>query len=298
MTDARILDRGYRRYEGPRLGPMSALRSITIHTLRRILGLRRPARAKVLPVIVILIAYLPAIVIVGIASFAKFAVNELPSYAGYFGTVFTSVLLFVTFVAPEALCPDRRTKLIGQYLAGPVSRAGYLAAKVVAVMSVLLLVTLGPQLLMLVALALEGAGPDGIDGFMSTLGRIVASGVAVSAMLTVLALAVSSFTDRKAFASVGFIVFMTITSIAAGIAYEDGEGRPWAALLSLTALPVELAFRIFGVPAHCTTSFRDSECDELLFPDVSTAAVVGAVVVWTALAAVVLWWRYRKVEVA
>jgi ABC-2 type transport system permease protein len=297
MTDARIFDRGYRRYDGPRLGPMNGYVSIGLHSLRRVLGLRRPARAKALPVIVIAIAYIPAIVIVGVAAFVQDAFeNDLPTYAGYYGTIYTAILLFVTFVAPEALCPDRRTRLLGQYLAAPVTRTGYLLAKGASVFTVLATVTLGPQLLLLVALSLENAGPDSVDGWFTTLGRILASGVFVSLMLTVVSLAVASFTDRKAFASVGFIVFVLVTGVAADALYEEGEGTTWAALLNLTGLPLEVVLRIFGVPARCF-SFTGG-CDELIYPELSTPTVVAGAVAWIAIATAVLWTRYRRIEVS
>jgi ABC-2 type transport system permease protein len=296
MSDARIVDRGYRRYDGPRLGEAAILRSLMVHSLRRVLGLRRPARAKALPVLVIAIAFFPAIIIVGIAAFVGDAFDDgadLPTYAGYSGFVITAILVFVTFVAPEALCPDRRSRLLGQYLAAPVSRAGYVAAKAVSVYSVLLLVTLGPQLLLVVALTLEDAGPSGVDGFFTTLARIAASGLVLSLFLGTLALAVSSITDRKAFASVGFLVFALVTSVAAGILYDDGKGVTWAGVLSITGLPLETVFRIFAVPARCRGR---GSCDELLYPELSTVAVAGAALAWFVAAAAVVWGRYREVE--
>ena len=66
-SDARIVDRGYRRYEGPRRGGAGAYRSLVVHSAQRALGLRRPATAKILPVLSVFIAYVPAIVFVGIA---------------------------------------------------------------------------------------------------------------------------------------------------------------------------------------------------------------------------------------
>jgi ABC-2 type transport system permease protein len=296
VSDARIVDRGYRRYDGPRVGEAVILRSLAVHSLRRVLGLRRPARAKALPVIVIAIAYFPAVIIVGIAAFVKGAFangTDLPSYAGYASFVMTAILIFVTFVAPEALCPDRRTRLLGQYLAAPVTRFGYVAAKAASVFSVLLLVTLGPQLLLVVALTLEDAGPSGVGGFLATVGRIVASGLVLSLFLGTLALAASALTDRKAFASVGFLVFTLVTSVAAGILYDDGHGVSWAGILSVTGLPLEAVFRIFAVPAHCRGR---GDCDELLYPQLSTLAVVGAVLAWLSLGAGVIWARYRDVE--
>ena len=67
MSDARILDQGYRPYEGPRRGLAGAVRSLAWHSVLRALGLRRTAWAKLLPIASVLIAYVPAVVFVGIA---------------------------------------------------------------------------------------------------------------------------------------------------------------------------------------------------------------------------------------
>ena len=53
MSDARIIDSGYRRYDGARLGESHATFALWKHTLRRILGLGRPARWKLLPLLTI-----------------------------------------------------------------------------------------------------------------------------------------------------------------------------------------------------------------------------------------------------
>src|SRR4051812_49603384 len=68
VSDARIIDRGYRPYDGPRLGPAGAVRSLVRHTVQRVMGLRRPASAKILPVLSAGIAHVPALVVVGLAA--------------------------------------------------------------------------------------------------------------------------------------------------------------------------------------------------------------------------------------
>ena len=70
VSDARIHDQGYRRYDGPRLGTRHAVRSLARHTFQRILGLRRPARYKILPFLSVIIAYLPAAVFIGVCALA------------------------------------------------------------------------------------------------------------------------------------------------------------------------------------------------------------------------------------
>src|SRR5437764_383252 len=70
-ADARIIDRGYRPYDGPRLGAAGAVRSLIRHTAQRVMGLRRPFQYKVLPLLSAGIAYVPAIVFVGLSALIK-----------------------------------------------------------------------------------------------------------------------------------------------------------------------------------------------------------------------------------
>ena len=58
-SNARIVDQGYRRYEGPRLGARGAQRALYVASVQRAVGLRRRFRHKVIPLLVTIMAYLP-----------------------------------------------------------------------------------------------------------------------------------------------------------------------------------------------------------------------------------------------
>ena len=64
--DARIVARGFARYDGPRSGVPGAIRSVAWQSIRATLGIGRLARHKIFPIISVAIAYVPAIVFVGI----------------------------------------------------------------------------------------------------------------------------------------------------------------------------------------------------------------------------------------
>ena len=131
---AQIFDRGYRRYTGERTGMSGSVRTLVRHSLRHALGLGRAARFKVVPVGVILMAYLPAAVFVGAAALIPVNTEDfLPTYAGYYGFVAATIYLLAGFVSPELLCADRRTGLLGVYLASPLNRPFYLIGKAIAV---------------------------------------------------------------------------------------------------------------------------------------------------------------------
>ena len=65
--DARIVERGFARYDGERSGVAGAIRSVAWQSIRATLGLGRLARHKMFPLLAVAIAYVPAIVFVGAA---------------------------------------------------------------------------------------------------------------------------------------------------------------------------------------------------------------------------------------
>jgi ABC-2 type transport system permease protein len=286
---ARILETGYRPYEGVRLGPSHATWTLARHTFQRILGLRRPARYKVLPVLTVLIAYLPAIAFIGATALlpGERVRTAVPDPGGYFGFVTAALILFATLAAPEALCPDKRSRFLGICLASPLTRTTYLIGKVGAVASAMLIVTMGPPLLLLTGEALQNDGPRGFGAFMQTTTQCVLAGLALAAMFTALALVAPSLTDRRAFASAGGILLVIGSAAVTGIlAFGLRLGDGWL-LLALDRLPFEVTRRIFdrhGLPTPSGTPL-------------ATAAVAGAAIGITLVAAAVTWWRVVGAEV-
>ena len=284
-SSARIHDRGYRRFEGTRSGPGAATLTLYRHSLMRALGVQRGARAKMLPVISVAMAYLPAVAFVGIAAFLpkNVARRSLPSYSEYYGFVSAAIIVFVAFVAPEVLCPDRRSRLLGLYLASPLTRGRYIVAKLGAVITVVAAVTLGPPLLLFIAYSLEGFGPSAGD-FALLLARIILSGVVLSVFYTAFALGAASLTDRRGFASTGIILAIVLSGAATGV-LENLSASRWFRLLNLVFVPFRLVRNIYGAAPRR----RDV--------GLPTWSLVLAFLAWTTLGLGVLIWRYRRLEV-
>lgn len=286
--DAQIYDVGYRSYDGPRTAPVWALVTVWRHTVQRVLGLRRSARHKVLPALALVIAFVPALVFAGIAAFLPvdpILEDILPSYGEYVETIATALVLFASFVAPEALCTDRRTGMLDLYLAGPLDVTRYLASKWGAVAAVMLTMTVGPQLFILVAFTVEGAGPS-LGDTPLLVARIVASGIGVALFYTAVAMGISSLTTRKAVAGVATVLLLFVSSIGVVAAVESG-GAPDELALLTPAVAEEYAWRVFD---DVRGPFDVDEPIER----VSTELVLAGLAGWILLGAAVCWLSYRR----
>lgn len=284
--DARLFDLGYRRYDGPRREPSSTIATLADFTARRVLALGRGARHKVLPAVTLGIAFLPALFSVAYAVLANNAVTEdFVTYGDYMFIIGSALALFAALVAPEALCPDRRTGLLGLYLAGPLDRTRYVAAKGAGVFAVMLLITVGPLLFMLVAFVVAGLGPSAGEA-PGLLLRILAAGITTALLYAALSMAVSSFTTRRAVAAVGvvLVLFVPVTVVRAAI---ESAGAPNELdLLSSAFVASDLAYRIFGQTPE----------DGGPVAELSTWLVAGGLGGTILAGALVFWLRYRRLE--
>jgi ABC-type transport system involved in multi-copper enzyme maturation permease subunit len=293
MSTARIVDRSYRPYEGPRGGVGTSMLTVVKHSIQRSLGIKRTIWQKVLPAFTIAISFIPAIVYIGLAALIP-ADNRpddlLPSYAEYYGFITTGLVVFTSFVAPEVLCTDRRTGMLGLYLASPLDRNTYLISKAAAVASVLAVVTMGPQLLMLVAYALIGDGPGGPIDYLVLVLRILLAGLSVSVLYTALSLAVSSFTARRAAASATIILMLLTSAIFVSSLTDQEGGAGWSpnlVVFDFITLPLALVFHIFG----------ETEQIDRPYDDVSRTVLLLANIAWILLFAAITRWRYQKMTV-
>ncbi|MEZ5339937.1 MAG: ABC transporter permease [Acidimicrobiales bacterium] len=245
---AEIFDRGYRRYVGQRTGLQGAARTLVTHSIQRSLGLHRSARHKIIPFTLIAFAFVPATIFLGIAAFLPAAAeaDAIPNYSDYYGLVASMLFLFISFVAPDLLCNDRRTGMLGVYLASPLNRSTYLLAKTAAVVTLMLIITLLPNLLFFAALSLQGFGPGGVFAVLKVLGQIVLSAVVIAAFFTAVGMAVSATTDRKGTATAATLGTFVGSAAIAGLLVDGLGYSPHLRLINLIATPMQLAPRIFG----------------------------------------------------
>lgn len=289
MSDAQIFDRGYRRYDGPRTGLPGAIRSLVIHSMRQALGLNRSAKFKVIPVLIIVSSYLPAIVFVGVTALFSGAIDasDLPSYAGYYGYVVAALYLFAGFIAPQLLCNDRRTGMLGVYLASPLNRGAYLVGKALAVLALLLIVTLGPPLLMLIAFSLQNVGPDGFVEWIEIFSKVVLSSLVIGVLYAAVGMAIAATTDRWIVATATILAAMPGSAIVTDLLADPNAGdiSPHLRLLNIPNLPRDLIFRIYG--ERPLWSVLENP----------TWSLWAAWAFWVGVSVAFVWWQYRRLLV-
>jgi ABC-2 type transport system permease protein len=284
--DARLFDLGYRSYDGPRERPARAILTLAEFTARRVVGLGRGGRHKVLPAITLAIAYLPALFSVAYAALASDVLeDDLVTYGEYMFIIGSALALFAALVAPEALCPDRRSGMLGLYLAGPLDRTRYLVAKWTGVFAVMLLITLGPLLFMLLAFVLAGHGPSATET-PELLVRIFAAGVTTALLYVALSMAVSSFTTRRAAAAVGVVLLLFVPATVVRTAIESAGAPNELDLFSSPLVVADLAYRIFG----------ETREDGEPVTELSTWLVSGGVGAAILAGALACWLSYRRLE--
>lgn len=274
---AQIADRRFQHYEGRRLGVSYSFWSLVLHSVLWVLGLKRSARYKIVPIIVIALAYLPSLVLIVVATVAPPG-TPLPGYADFYQFIGAAIYVFVALTAPELICPDRRHGTLRMYMTSNLGPITYILAKLVAVWAVLAIVTTGPVLVELAGYSLFGHGPSGLTEGLKTLGEVVAGGLALALFFGSVALALSSLTDRNAFASAGIVLGFALTGAALGILQGPLHGPDWVALLNVNLLPFQLVFRIYQAPGTI---------------DVPTWEVAGAAAAWVLVAIATLVVRYR-----
>ena len=241
MTDKGVVyDLGYVPYEGERLGRSGARRTVFWDGIRRVLGIRRKARRKVLPWALIVIAVIPAIVVVGIGFFVPGevtdAVGAAQSHADFFVLGGTIAMIFTALSAPELLVPDRREGVLSILSSRPLTSTDYLMTRLSSLVAIVASFLLLPQIVLYIGSA--STNSDGLfRGLVEDAGDLpkilIVTAIYVIAFVP-LGFVVASLSNRKAVATIVYIALMIgLTSFAEAIVQNNVfAGGRWVALLA------------------------------------------------------------------
>jgi ABC-2 type transport system permease protein len=278
-TDARagsIYDLGYQHYDGPRLGRPHAIRSLYAHSLRSSFGIGRGGRAKIAPIILGLIVLIPAVgMVAALTLFAQFGVGsrigaQVPiRYDTYAGTISTIVILFCAAQAPELFGRDQRYGVVALYFARALRRSDYVLARMGGFVTAIFLLEIVPQAVLFLGRVLISTDiPAAVGDDLPSLGPVLAESALSAGLLGGLAMAVSAFTPRRAYAVAGIIALFILPNVVAGIVTGLGSSTigTWLTLLSPTSVLGGTNAVLFGT----------SRGEELFFVDLPDAAFLIA----------------------
>ena len=221
QAQGEIYDLGYQHYDGPRGGRSQAFQSLWVNSFRTTLGLGRGARAKILPALMSLFVIAPPTVFLVISAVVR--VGQQASHADFYEALAILLLLFSAIMAPELLIPDRRNSVTTLYLVRPLTAFDYVLARWSAFLTIVLAVTLLSQVIVLAAnLLLAPAPGEFLRENWLDIPRFILAGAIIAVFVTTIPMAVSAFTERRAYAAAFVIALFVITTPMSGLlTFED-----------------------------------------------------------------------------
>ena len=228
-----IHDLGYQRYAGDRCGRPAIVRALAVYSLRSAFGLGRGARAKIVPIGVFALLCLPALI--NAVLVARGGARAFPYDTYSYPVRVVGMIIFLAAQAPELVSRDLRHRVLPLYFARPLRPADYPLAKLAALAGACLIMLDVPLLLLYVGTIVGVHGPGAVWHQTTLLLSGLALGLLWSVVLATIALAIASFSGRRAFAAGGvaglffltFVLSEVLSTIAPQVA---GLVSPFALL--------------------------------------------------------------------
>ena len=248
-VEGTVYDRGYTPHEGERLGRTGAIRAMFIDGVRRSLGLRRKAWAKVLPWGLIGAAIIPAAWMVALTFVVGgFDVEDFGPFASpseLFSILGVMFMLFIALVTPTLLVPDRRYGVLSVYASRPVRAGDYLTARVSVMVLLAALFLLIPQATMYVGVS--SLNEDGMwAGMVNNSGEILpilGTTVAIVVGYTAPAFLVSLYVNRVPIAAGVYVAVMMMSGALSDALPRQSDLLIFKLLAPLALFMNPLSFR-------------------------------------------------------
>ena len=298
-----IYDLGYRHYEGKRHGRWYAVWSLYVEGMRGVWGFGRPMTAKAAPFILAGLYSLYALIQVAFsASFSQaissgdMSTADLATYHNYFAAVSFFIVLFLVAQAPELVCRDQRYHVLPLYFTRALGRLDYAFARLAALATSLFIALMVPMILIFVGDVLMKTDTLRAiaDEWPKALPAIPASALGALS-LSSLALALASFSPRRAYAAIGLVAYFLLMEIVPTVIFRVGEraGWEWAdklVLLRPTNVIAAATDWFCGVTLQ-TGGRGEGGIPATLGTDAYVLAAVASIVLFTG----VLMLKYRRI---
>lgn len=232
-----IYDLGYRHYEGERIGRKGTLLTLYLHGLRSCFGLGRRTSSKIFPFGLAIVAFIPAIIQLGVGAIVSGVAEhvDLFKHEDYFKFIRVILILFCAAVAPELVGRDQRNRTLSLYFSRAVSRRDYTLCKYAALVTAMLFLTLGPQLVLYIG---NGMAADDLKGYATDnadlIFPIIATSFLLSGVIAAVGLVIAAYLPRRAYSTATIVGVFILTLAVGHIVMETtsaSAGR-WALLIS------------------------------------------------------------------
>jgi len=264
-----IYDLGYRHYDGDRTGRAGTFLTLYTHSLRTAFGLGRRWTSKFFPVLLSILAFVPALIQLGVGAITSGANVDIELYKheDYFAYIQIVLILFCATVAPELVGRDQRNRSISLYFSRAVSRSDYVLAKLAALTSAMLVLTLGPQAVLFVG---NGMADDDLQGYLRDNWDIVlpilVGSIVISATIASVGAVIAAYLPRRAYATAAVVGAFVLTTAAAHILMEtaDPSYARFAVLLSPIAWDGMILW-LFSVDPKAGSTLADAHLDGSIY---------------------------------
>lgn len=294
-TESVIHDIGYRRYDGPRLRRAAIVRALAWHSFRSAFGFGRSAKAKVVPVLALVLLSLPAVINAVSVSQGNPRTVGYDTYIA--GLRIVVMLIFVAVQAPELVSRDLRNRVLPLYFSRPLRPVDYPVAKYAAFTAACLVMIEVPVLVLYVGTVVSVHGGSAVWAETRALIPGLLVGLMWAVVMAAISLALASLTGRRAFATGAIAIFFFLTEILAVIVlHAETRGDPAALTHASTAVKVAGLFSPFTLFDGVRRWLGGTGGDQALVPDPGSFGVLYAIVLLALLAASLLGLaaRYRK----
>ncbi len=303
-----VFDIGYQRYAGPREGRRRARLAVYKDGFRKVLGLGRGAKAKLLPWACILLmvgisTMLAVMAGAGQRTLGDAGAELLGGTSHYFYSILATTIMFVfaALVAPRLLCPDRRNGTLHLYLVRPLTATDYVEARWAAFLTVMILVAWLPQFVLLTGRVLGHPDPMAYLGDNWTdIPKFLLAGAAIATMIATISMLASGLATRRGYASVLLIALYLIPN-AVTAPLTINEQLEWVSVFSLGDILRETSRWIFNgveqpvAPGVDPWYMQPNDLD-IQPTSFSPAFLLSAYFGWLVLPGGVLWMYYRKLK--
>jgi ABC-2 type transport system permease protein len=210
-----IHDLGYRSYDGIRYGRSRIVAALAWHSFRAAFGIGRSAKAKIVPIITLVVMLLPAIVNAFAMSQGNPRQVDYDTYVPALRGII--MIIFVAVQVPELVSRDIRSRVLPLYFSRPIKVTDYPLAKYLGFSGALLAMIDVPLLALYAGAVANVHGGSAVWAQTRALIPGLLVGLMWALSIAAISLFLASLTGRRAFATGAVAVFFLGTYVLAEI---------------------------------------------------------------------------------